>query len=44
MDTVTELKDITEDALIDSQEIEEVEPAPEKIDDEEKGGVIVGKL
>ena len=44
LDTVTELKDITEDALIDSQEIEEVEPAPERIDNKEKGGFIVCKL
>ena len=41
LDTVTELKDITEDALIDSREIEEVEP--ETIHDEEKGGVLIGK-
>ena len=33
VDTVTELKDMMEDALIDSEEIEEVEPAPETIDD-----------
>ena len=34
VDTVTELKDMMEDALIDSEEIEEVEPPePETIDD-----------
>ena len=34
VETVTELKDMMEDALIDSEAIEEVEPpAPETIDD-----------
>ena len=41
VDTVTELKDITEDALIEPSEIAEVETIDDKYD-EEKGGVIAG--
>ena len=41
VDTVTELKDITEDALIEPSEIAEVETIDDNYD-EEKGGVIAG--